>query len=216
MRTIVALGMLITTALITAPAHSASTDVGPRFELDPAHTEVEFQARHMMISTVKGHFDKVSGSFNYNDKTKKISNVEVAIETASVNTRVQQRDDHLRSADFFDVKKPGFDKMTFKAKEFTATAGKDFKLQGELTIKGKTLPIKLKGKFVGSMVNPMTKMERVGFELHGEVSRKAYGLNWNQTLETGGVVVGDTIKIRIDSEAEVPKPSETAAPTEKK
>ena len=182
---------------------------GPaKYELDKAHSNIEFRVKHLMVANVKGHFNTFEGAFNFDEKAKKVTDVVVSIDTASVDTNNKDRDDHLRNADFFDVTKPGMDKMTFKAKEFAATPGKAITVKGDLTIKGQTKPVTLTGKFHGVTKNPFTSMPKVAFELSGKINRKDWGLNWNKALDGGGVVVSDEVQITIEAEADQAKPAD--------
>lgn len=165
--------------------------------IEPTHSLVEFSVRHMMITNVKGRFSEVEGALvgDVNDMAN--ASIDVTIDVASVDTRVKDRDDHLRSADFFDVEK--FPKMTFKSTEITPVGDDEYKIKGDLTIKDVTLPIELDATFEGAGKDPWGN-ERVGFSAKGKLNRKDYGLTWNAALETGGVLVGEDVKISIEVE----------------
>ena len=167
------------------------------WQIDPVHSEVEFSVRHLMISTVKGRFTDVQGTLQYNEADPTGSNVEVRIATASVDTRADQRDTHLRSADFFDAEHYPF--MTFKSTRVERTGEGRGKLTGDLTIRGVTRPVTLDVKREGRGKDPWGG-ERLGFSATTVLNREAFGLTWNQALETGGVVVGEEVKVSIEVE----------------
>jgi len=166
--------------------------------IDPEHSNVEFKVKHLMVSNVKGNFDKHTGVVELNDKDITKSKVEVSIDTNSVNTKVQKRDEHLRSADFFDVAK--FPAMTFVSKK-VAKAGKDkLKVTGDLTLHGVTKQgvLDVEGPSKESK-DPWGNIRR-GATASTKINRKDFGLVWNAALETGGVVVGDEVTITLEIE----------------
>lgn len=167
------------------------------FALDPAHTHVGFCVRHMMISKVRGRFSAFNGTLSVGDDIDEAS-VEVEIDLSSVDTKDPQRDAHLRSPDFFDV--ANYPTMTFRSTKVTSIDGDSFRLDGELTVHGVTRPVALDLVFDGVGTDPYGG-QRLGFSATGEIDREAFGLTWNQTLETGGVLVGK--RVRIDIEAEL-------------
>lgn len=176
----------------TAKAPSLTT-----WSIDPAHSHVEFAVRHMMITTVKGRFGIVQGTVRIDDADHARSEVDIAIDADSIDTREAQRDAHLKSADFFDVEK--FPKLTFKSTQVSDVKGDNFKLQGDLTIHGVTRPVTLEVTAEGRGKDPWGG-ERAGFTARTQIKRSDYGLTWNQALETGGLLVGDDIKINLDVE----------------
>ncbi len=168
------------------------------WNIDPAHSVVEFKVKHMMISNVKGRFTKVSGvlSLDEGDVTK--SKVEASIEVASVDTRDEQRDTHLKSAEFFDVEK--FPTMSLKSTGVSRNADGDLVVEGDLTIHGVTHSAKfLVAEPPPAGKDPWGNM-RIGVEATTKISRKDYGLVWNVALETGGVLVSDEVTITLDLE----------------
>ena len=172
---------------------SAST-----WNIDPDHSNVGFKVRHLMVSNVKGSFDKYTGTVDINDKDITKSKVEVSIDTNSINTNVQKRDEHLRSADFFDV--ANFPTMTFVSKK-VVKAGKDkLKVTGYLTLHGVTKEVVLdvEGPSKESR-DPMGKT-RSGATASTKINRKDFGLVWNKVLETGGVAVGEDVAISLEIE----------------
>ncbi len=168
------------------------------WNIDPEHSNVGFKVRHLMVSNVKGSFDKYAGTVDINDKDITKSKVEVSIDTNSINTNVQKRDEHLRSADFFDVAK--YPAMTFVSKK-VAKAGKDkLKVTGDLTLHGVTKEVVLdvEGPSIESK-DPWGNIRR-GASASTKINRKDFGLVWNKALETGGVAVGEEITITLEIE----------------
>ena len=178
-------------------ATAATTSTPTTWAIDAAHTNVEFSVRHLMIATVKGRFAQVSGTVVLDEANPARAEVDVTIDAASIDTRVEQRDAHLRSADFFDVEQ--FPTITFKSRRVTDVDGDQLKLVGDLTIRGVTKEVVLDVTSQGRQTDPWGG-ERAGFELTGKIKRSDFGLTWNQALEAGGVMVGDDIKISIDAE----------------
>lgn len=167
------------------------------FTLDPAHIRVGFVARHLMVSKVRGSFTEVSGTITIADDPAQ-SAVDVTIQTASVHTGVEQRDGHLRSADFFESET--YPTITFRSTGLLTKGGNEFTLVGDLTVKQVTQSVELEVEFEGVAKSPWGK-EVLGFSATTEVDREVFGLTWNQALEAGGVVVSKRIKIEIEGEA---------------
>ncbi|HEY8373533.1 MAG TPA: YceI family protein [Pseudonocardiaceae bacterium] len=167
------------------------------FALDTAHTRIGFVARHLMVSKVRGHFGEFSGTITVTEDPL-ASGVEVTIRTASIDTGVDKRDQHLRGGDFLDVE--SFPEMTFRSLRITDQDGADFTLLGELTIKGITREVELAVTFEGLATNPWGG-EVLAFSARTEIDREEFGMTWNQTLETGGVLVGKKVTIEIEAEA---------------
>jgi len=166
--------------------------------IDPDHSNVGFKIKHLMITNLKGNFDKFTGTVEINDKDITKSKVEVSIDTNSINTNVQKRDDHLRSADFFDVAK--FPTMTFVSKKI-AQAGKDkLKVTGDLTLHGVTKEVVLDVEGPSKESKDPWGSLRKGATATTKINRKDFGLVWNKALETGGVAVGDEIIITLEIE----------------
>ena len=166
-----------------------------QWAIDPTHTHIQFQARHLGISTVRGTFDKLSGSVA--EENGQFTGADIEVDVASLNTGQQQRDDHLRSPDFFDV-------ATYPTARFTLTeavrTGDRLEVRGTLTLRGITKPITLAGDVGGPAKDPWGNT-KISATLTGEISRKEWGLTWNQALEAGGVLVSDAIKLAIDVQA---------------
>ena len=175
---------------------AATTPTVTTWNIDPAHSHVEFAVKHLMISTVKGRFAVVQGTIVTDESDPAKGRVEVAIDADSIDTREAQRDAHLKSADFFDVEK--FPKLTFTSTKI-AGDGDSFTLTGDLTIHGVTRPVTLDVTSEGRGKDPWGG-ERAGFSATTRINRSVFGLTWNVLLETGGLTVGDEIKISIDAE----------------
>jgi polyisoprenoid-binding protein YceI len=172
-----------------------------RWELDPAHTTVEFAARHMMITTVKGRFSDVSGTIEADEANPNRSSAEASIDAASIDTRNEQRDAHLRSADFLDVENNPV--ISFRSRKVQGAAGKagdKFEVIGDLTIRGTTKEVTLEVAYEGK-IRDMEGKERAGFSATTNIDRRDFGLVWNQALEAGGLLVGNEISITIEAEA---------------
>jgi polyisoprenoid-binding protein YceI len=166
--------------------------------IDPAHSEVGFVVRHMMVSKVKGRFAKVDGTITVADDVLR-SSVEATIDAASIETHDDKRDAHLKSGDFFEVEK--YPTITFRSTGLRAD-GDDFVLDGDLSIRGVTRPVSLELEFNGAQPSPLAEGKlAAGFSAQTEISRKDFGLEWNVALETGGVLVSDKIKIVLEIEA---------------
>ena len=174
-----------------------ATGVTTTWKIDPAHSHVEFAVRHLMISTVRGRFAGVEGTVRLDDSTPSGADVDVRIDVATIDTREPQRDAHLRSADFFDVDK--YPHLTFKAGRIQDRKGRDLKLAGELTMHGVTRPVVLDVTEEGRGRDPWGG-ERLGISATTKVKRSDFGLTWNQALETGGVVVGDEVRVLLELE----------------
>ncbi|GAB3590318.1 YceI family protein [Angustibacter peucedani] len=182
-----------TSTVTTLPGLTAGT-----WTIDPSHSEVGFVVRHMMVSKVKGRFAKVTGTITVAENVLE-SSVVAEVDAASIDTRDENRDNHLRSADFFDVE-------THPTWSFTSTGiradGDDFLLDGDLTLHGTTRPVTFELEFGGAAGNPLADGNpTAGFSAETEISRKDFGLEWNVALETGGVLVGDKVKIALEIEA---------------
>jgi polyisoprenoid-binding protein YceI len=169
------------------------------WKLDPTHTAADFSARHMMITTVRGGFKNVNGTLDFNPDFPERSSVEAVIDTASfTGTGLDQRDDHLRSADFLDVE--NFPTITFKSTKVEPKREGHAKVTGDLTIRGVTRPVTLEVEFLGQAKSPFGTTV-VGFSGSTKINREDFGLTWNMALETGGWLVGKEITINVDAEA---------------
>jgi len=168
------------------------------YQIDPAHSAAQFKVRHMMIANVKGEFTKVSGTVTYDPSDPSAAQIQAMVDASSISTRDEQRDGHLKSADFFDVAK--FPSITFQSKEVVPVGSDSFEAVGDLTIRGVTQPVALTVEEVTPEAkDPWGNMRR-GATAKTKIRRKDFGLNWNVTLEAGGFLVGDDIEITIDVE----------------
>lgn len=184
---------------MSTPATGATQTTQPvEWQIDPAHAAAHFSVRHLMISNVRGEFSKLSGTAVIDPADLTKSSVEVNIETASINTREPQRDEHLRSADFFDV--ANHPKMTFRSKRIAPGDAGDYKLTGDLTIRGVTKEATFDVEPPTPAVKDPWGNIRMGITATAKINRKDFGLVWNALTEGGGVMVGDTISITVDAE----------------
>jgi polyisoprenoid-binding protein YceI len=185
------------TAIPTRSVDGVDLPLPGTFTLDPSHTHVGFSVRHMMVSKVRGRFAAVTGTIVIGDDPV-ASSVEVDVELASIDTRDEARDQHLRSADFFDAE--AHPTMTYRSTSVSAVGKGRFTVRGDLTVKGVTRPVELDVSYEGTARDPWGN-ERIGVSATGELDREAFGLTWNQGLETGGVLVGKAVKLEIEAEA---------------
>lgn len=167
-----------------------------QWTIDTTHANVDFSVKHMAISTVRGSFAVFNGSGETNEAGMPTS-VQMEIDAASISTNNEQRDGHLKSGDFFDVEK--FPKLTFKSTAISGTPD-DLTIAGELTIRGVTKPITLKGELSQVVKDPWGN-QRTSLVATGKLSREQFGLTWNMALEFGGVMVSDEVKLHIEAEA---------------
>jgi polyisoprenoid-binding protein YceI len=167
------------------------------WELDPVHTSVEFVARHLMVSKVRGRFTNASGTIHIADDPV-ASWVEVEVDTASVESGDEKRDEHLRSPDFFDVER--YPKITFRSTRLEGESPGHFLLHGDLTVHGVTRPVTLEAEYHGWTPSPIGD-RRAGFSATTEVDREDFGLTWNVAVEAGGVLVGKKAKLEFEIEA---------------
>lgn len=167
------------------------------WQLDPSHSHVQFSVRHMMLSKTRGEFEKFSGTINLDEANPAASTVDVQIDAASINTRDERRDGHLRSPDFLDA--DTYPHLTFKSTGVEVVDGANAKLHGDLTIRNITRPVTLAVEHTGRSKSPFGT-ENIGFEAQTKINRKDWDLNWNMALETGGVLVGEEVTIDIQLE----------------
>jgi polyisoprenoid-binding protein YceI len=176
------------------------------WQLDPGHTYIGFTGRHLMVATVRGAFEQFSGTVVFDEQDITRSKADILIEAASVTTRNAQRDEHFRSADFFDVEHYPY--IIFKSKRVIMQDAQHGQLIGDLTIRNITREVVLDGEYSGVRQTPWNTYS-AGFSLRGKVNRKEWGLNWNMVLAGGGLVAGDEITLAID--LELTKPEEAMA-----
>lgn len=178
------------------------------FNVDKTHTDVTFSAKHMMVTNVRGKFRTVDGTLNLDPENPTASFGSFSVETASIDSGVDQRDGHLRSADFFDAEH--FPTMSFTSTKVEAKRGDDYAVTGDLTIKDVTRPVTFDVEFLGLYAS-MAGARRAGFHATAKINREDFGLTWNVALETGGWLVGKDIKIEIDLAVEEAAPVAEAA-----
>jgi len=162
--------------------------------LDPAHSQIEFAVKHMMVTTVRGQFRKFTVEVDFDEAHPERSSVTANIDASSVDTGMEARDAHLKSADFFETER--YPELTFRSTKISKD-GEGYRIAGDLTIKGATHPVTLEAE-IGGIVPNMQGGRRAAFNATTRISRKAWGLSWNVALESGGILVSDEIKISID------------------
>ncbi|MFN2565827.1 MAG: YceI family protein [Gemmatimonadaceae bacterium] len=189
----------MTNSATATPATGAATPRGQKtiWTVDTAHSHVGFAIKHLMIATVRGRFTQVQGTVTVDESDLTTADIDVTVATASVNTGDEKRDGHLRSPDFFDVER--FPNMTFRSKRVEAASGTSVRIVGDLTIRDVTREVVLDAELLGRAKDPWGK-EHAGFEATTKFNRSDYGLTWNAALETGGVLVGDEVKVTIEGE----------------
>lgn len=185
---------LIITAVLLFSAQLVSAAV---YKVDPVHSQVQFTVDHLVFFKVSGMFNDYQGEIVADSATKVLKSAKATIKVASVDTRETKRDDHLRSADFFDA--VNYPEMTFISKRVEGQ-GDALVVYGDLTIRGTTKEVVLKGHYRGEITDPSGKV-RAGFSASTVINRHDFGLNWNKALEAGGVVVGDDVTITLEIEA---------------
>jgi polyisoprenoid-binding protein YceI len=166
------------------------------YELDPVHSHLGFSVRHMMVSHQRGRFQGVTGTLTLDREDLTRSHVEVAIDTATLDTHNTDRDNHLRSADFFDV--ANHPKMTFASRKVEVQSDGELKLTGDLTIRGTTRSVTLTAEALSAESKDPFGNIKIGTSVTGKLSRKEFGLVWNAVLETGGVALADDVKLQLD------------------
>lgn len=176
--------------MTTAPATGTAI-----WTIDPAHSLVEFAVKHMMVSTVKGRFNTFEGTLHVDEENPAASRVEASIDVASIDTGEPQREAHLKSDDFFSAER--FPKMTFRSKRVEKVDAEQWRVVGDLTIRDHTQEVVLDTRFEGQIKDAFGK-QRAAFSAETALSRKEFGLNWNGLIETGGVIVGDKVRVTLN------------------
>lgn len=184
-------------ALLILPLVAAGT-ARAAWELDPNHTGIHFKVRHLMVSSVRGDFEKFSGKVEFDEKNPLKATADIVIDAASINTRIAKRDEHLKSPDFLDV--ANYPTITFKSTGVKKGKGGKLEMAGALTIHGVTKPIVLKIDGPSKIAKDPMGNSHVGGSATTKINRKDFGLTWNKALETGGVLIGDEVEITIDIE----------------
>lgn len=182
----------------TVSSSTPLTEVTGDYDLDPAHSRLGFSARHAMVTTVRGSFTAFSGRLRLDGDNPSASTAELDIDAASIDTGHPDRDGHLRSADFLDVEQ--YPALTFRSSKAARTDDETYTMAGQLTIRGVSRDVELDLTYQGSATDPFGNL-RAGFEGTTTISRKDWGLTYNAALETGGVLIGDKIKIELDVSA---------------
>lgn len=181
-------------ALALAPAAFAAPTT---FAIDPAHSEFGFKVRHY-LTQVPGHFNEFSGTIVRDDENLANASVQITIQTASIDTGIEKRDNHLRSADFFDAEK--HPEITFQSSAVEKVSDDEYKVTGRLTLRGVTKVITLPVRFAGQMKDARGGL-RAGFSTETTLDRKEFGISWNKVLDEGGVMLGDDVRVEIEIEA---------------
>lgn len=184
----------ILTAMLVFVAHLAAAAL---YRVDPVHSQIQFTVDHLMIFKVSGFFKEFHGELVADAADRALQSAQATIQVGSIDTREPKRDDHLRSADFFDV--TNHPEMTFVSKKVEGS-GDNIRVLGDLTIRGTTREIVLTGRFRGANTDPWGNV-RAGFSASGTIDRRDFGLTWNKALETGGVVVGNEVIINLEVQA---------------
>ncbi len=179
---------------ITAPPATATTT----WNIDPVHSTAQFKVKHMMISNVKGEFKDITGKLELSETDITRSRVEASVDAATINTREVQRDAHLKSADFLDVEK--FPGLTFKSTRVSKTSVDELAVEGDLSIHGVTRNVVFQVEGPSAPIKDPWGNTRLGISATTRINRKDFGLVWNSTLETGGILVGDEVTITVDVE----------------
>ena len=187
----------ILSAVLLVILMTASLSTAATFAIDPVHSSIGFKIKHMVISKVRGSFGQFEGIIEFDEVDPALGSVSATITMDSIDTGDQKRDEHLRDADFFNTAE--FPTMTFSSKEITKD-GDDWQLKGNLTLHGVTRPVALKLEYNGSVDDPWGN-HRVGFAAEGKIDRRDYGISWNNTLDKGGLALGNDVTIQLEIEA---------------
>lgn len=168
-----------------------------KWSIDPMHSEVQFKVKHLVISTVSGFFKSFSGTVEAENEDFSDAKIEFSIDIDSIDTTQTQRDEHLKSAEFFDAAQ--YPHITFKSTSFTKTGDDEYELKGDLTVKNVTNPVTLNVEYGGSAAD-FYGNTKAGFEVTGKINRKEFGLTWDGVTEAGSIVVGEDIKLTINAQ----------------
>ena len=189
--------MTNTIKMITTLVFSTMLLTASDFEIDKTHSQVSFKVKHMMISNVQGTFKAYDAEIEFDKKTMQFTSLSAEMETKSVDTGIEKRDNHLRSADFFDATKNPL--ITFEMTNYKGDK-EEGKMDGNLTIRGISKDVTLDVE-IGGIIKDPAGLTRLGFVLEGKIKRKDFGLKWNKLLEAGGLAVSETVKLTIEIEA---------------
>jgi polyisoprenoid-binding protein YceI len=188
-------------AVLALPASASTTT----WQIDPQHSSAQFSVTHLMISTVRGEFHGLKGTLSLDDKDITKSTVEVTIDANSVDTREPNRDAHLKSPDFFDVAK--YPTLTFKSTKVEQVSPGELKVTGDLTIRGVTKQVVLNVEGPKAPIKDPWGLQRSAVSATAKINRQDFGVSWNKTLDSGGVVVSDDVRITLDVEMVIPPPA---------
>jgi len=202
--------LLASTLVVLSSAIAFAAPV--KYTIDPVHSKIGFSVRHMMISEVSGNFKDFEGAFTFDADKDLVTDGHFVAKTASINTENAKRDEHLQSPDFFDAKK--YPTIEFKNTKLKKVSKDHYKWSGDLTMHGETHPMTFDLEHKGTIKDMMGDM-RAGFAATGTLKRSEWGLKWNKAVESGGVVVGDDVNLKLDVEAVQAKPAAAAAPAKK-
>lgn len=167
------------------------------WSIDPSHSEIGFKVKHMMFTNVSGKFNDFKATIENNENEFETSTISFSAQVESIDTNNIDRDNHLRSADFFDVE--NFPELSFQSTNIKKNSESQFEISGDLTIKEATVNVTLEAEYSGIMKDPWGNT-KIGLSLSGKINRKEFGLNWNAALETGGVLVGENINLLIEAQ----------------
>jgi polyisoprenoid-binding protein YceI len=185
------------TSFIFAGQVLAATGAADKWAIDSAHSDAHFSIKHLMVSNVQGDFGKITGNATYDGEHFNKASVEATIPISDISTREAKRDDHLKSPDFFDLAK--YPTMTFKSKEISVK-GDEFSMKGDLTLHGVTKEVVLTGKVPDKAIKDPFGKTRIGATATTTLNRKDFGVSWNKNLDSGGVMLGEDVKVTIDVE----------------
>lgn len=185
-------------ALAVTPLAQAAS-----YTIDPSHTHVQFSIRHLMVSNVKGEFSKLKGTVDFDPTKPEEMKIDVQIDATSINTRDSKRDDHLKSADFFDVTK--FPSLTFKSKKIASVGDGKLRIVGDLSLRGVSKEVVLDVDSISAEIKDPWGNLRIGASATAKINRKDFGMTWNKIIEAGGLAVGEEVSITID--VEITRPS---------
>lgn len=181
---------------------ASATVFGTPWKIDDSHSIARFKVRHLLVTNVSGTINGMKGTIDIDDKTATLKVVDVTLDASTINTNNEKRDAHLKDPDFFDVK--NHPTITFKAKKITKKGGK-YTLVGDLTMRGKTKEVTFKNGELTKAIKDPWGVQRRGFVTTTKINRQDFGVSWNQTLDTGGVAVGDEVSIEVETELIIPK-----------
>jgi polyisoprenoid-binding protein YceI len=188
-------------AVVSVPSFAAATT----YQIDPKHTDAQFAVTHLMISTVRGEFHGITGTVVYDDSDVSKSSVKVSIDATTVDTREPDRDKDLKSANFFDV--ANHPTMTFSSTKVESAGAGKLRVTGDLTIRGTTKQVVLEVTLPKAPIKDPWGLQRSAVNATTKINRQDFGVAWNKTLDSGGVVVGDNVDINLDVEMVIPPPA---------